>query len=396
MNKLKIIIAGLVFWPFFASAAPTSPDLSELHATTSSADNITPAANTADTAVTSASDIGNTSFAGFCTTKNANNFTYQQNQSLYDSGIVYSSWGPDVNTMQQRNLIQKCSNNASWAQSRAVYSANYWVKQKFNYCHHYVPTWFPRPEYQLHSKCGDTENDRGSINIYPGNTYLQPIRWNYDGKSQNQTQSYWQDKGQWYGADCSNFTALIYNWGFGKRFSSDVQVQGGQALGSTDYPNEPGFSDEGVRDGLGRPAGNMVCADGTTAPLPTTSYGCDRHGGFISVFDTYGNYKPAQVTPEMLKNLQPGDLIYLATVHSSHEIEHVVMWTGQKVGGGVIDNSQLAPNQFCSQDDWYYPNNNGKWIIVDSTYQGADYRIFSDCFYRSSIWGVRRVLNVSN
>lgn len=209
-----------------------------------------------------------------------------------------------------------------------------------------------------------------------------------------------QNQGQWYGADCSNFTALIFNWGFGTRFSSDVQVQGGQAMGARDFPNQPGFTDEGVTDGSfgpkGKPAGNMVCADGTTAAFPTVSTGCDGHGGFISVFNSNGVYRPNRVTDAMLDKLQPGDLIYLATDPGySAEIMHVVMWTGQKVGGGVIDSSQLAPNQFCSQRDWYYPTNKGKWIIVDSTYQGADYRIFSDCFYRASIWGVRRVLNTS-
>lgn len=331
--------------------------------------------------------------------ESAANFNYQMTQSLYNSDTTGGSWGPMPNTMLQEDWVNQCSKNSlSWSEKRTINSADYWVRQKVDYCHHHVPNWFPPAIYQRYLYCADTENDAPMLNIYPGSsTYQQNIRWNYDGITQ--TSADWQSTGQWYGVDCSNYTALVYNWAFGIRFSTAVNIQGGQNDNSNSYPNQANFTDKNVKDDAGYgPAGNMVCVDGSTAPLPTTSSGCNGHGGFISVFDSNGKWNSNAITTDILNNLQPGDMLYLATgAPNSTVIEHVVIWTGQVIGGGVIESSQIAPEQFCIGSDpnspiWSYQNNQGNWIIVDSTYQGPDYRAFTKCFYRQNIWGVRRVL----
>ena len=35
----------------------------------------------------------------------------------------------------------------------------------------------------------------------------------------------------------------------------------------------------------------------------------------------------------------------------------------------------------------------GDWVITNSHYQGADYRIFTNCYYGEHLWGVRRIVN---
>lgn len=110
----------------------------------------------------------------------------------------------------------------------------------------------------------------------------------------------------------------------------------------------------------------------------------------------------------MLNALQPGDLLYIAgNAAESALVTHVVLWTGQKIGQStLIKESQIAPQsdadlvnsnpQLCiktgANATWRYQNNLGNWIIADSHYQGPDFRAFTQCFYRTQVWGVRRVI----
>jgi hypothetical protein len=326
-------------------------------------------------------------------TESVADFSYQISQDLY-TGNGVDGWGPQPNTMLQQSWVTSCGeNNPSWTQERVLAAADYWVNKKVNYCHHHVPTWFPPAEYQINDQ-GPTVGCPLELNIYPGSpTENEAIRWNYTGLAPDSI-GYWESAGQWYGLDCSDFSALTYNWALGRRFSTDMNIQGGQALTESQItPNESGFSDAGVIDTYGfGPAGHLVCMDGTTAPEPTDSTGCDGHGGFISVYNSSGQWESTALTDSVLENLQPGDILYIAT-NSPHSatIEHVIIWTGHKIGDGAIESNAIAPEQFCTWNNEWMPVD-GNWIIVDSTYQGPDYRNFTYCFYRQNVWGVRRVI----
>ena len=77
---------------------------------------------------------------------------------------------------------------------------------------------------------------------------------------------------------------------------------------------------------------------------------------------------------------------------NSSLVTHVVMWTGKQVGFGPNDipPAQIAPNGLCPQATWMPQI--GNWVITDSHYQGADYRVLTPCFYLNNLWGVRRVI----
>lgn len=94
--------------------------------------------------------------------------------------------------------------------------------------------------------------------------------------------------------------------------------------------------------------------------------------------------------------LIPDDLLFIAATKSTsltpEKVTHVAMWTGKKVGFGPndIQPSQIAPNSLCAPNIWM--PHIGDWVIVDSHYQGPDYRVLTPCFYLNNLWGVRRVI----
>ncbi|MDI1352824.1 MAG: hypothetical protein PSV35_08710, partial [bacterium] len=73
-------------------------------------------------------------------------------------------------------------------------------------------------------------------------------------------------------------------------------------------------------------------------------------------------------------------------------VTHVVIWTGKQVGLGAIDNNpaQIAPNGLCPEQSWL--PHIGDWVIIDSHYQGPDYRVITPCFYLNNLWGIRRII----
>jgi hypothetical protein len=110
---------------------------------------------------------------------------------------------------------------------------------------------------------------------------------------------------------------------------------------------------------------------------------------------------PRNITPAMLNLLKPGDLIYLAFSPSSGQsgdgsnttslVTHVITWTGKKIGYGPndVNPSQISPESVCPTS---WQPQIGDWTIIDSHYQGPDYRDFTPCFYQNNIWGVRRII----
>ncbi len=142
-------------------------------------------------------------------------------------------------------------------------------------------------------------------------------------------------------------------------------------------------------------AGQLVCADNTLE----IGHSCNGHGGYLSVIDQQGQKHKGSIKASDLAALPlyPGDLLFIsATKQSSANpslVTHVVIWTGKQVGNGPNDiaPSQIAPNGLCAQDLWI--PHVGDWVISDSHYQGADYRVLTSCFYLNNLWGVRRVIN---
>lgn len=376
--------------------------------------------------VSACNDAGNTTptptptSSIFCT-NNIDNFTSVQSLSLIGSGDD-PEWGPNLANLPFPTAFITCQSVASWNQQRVIDATAYWVSQKVNYCHHHVPTWYPTIESGF-TACSD------STDVMPPVPVESMIRWNYSGIGAESASAWYfidtahpdrHATGNYaYGLDCSDYSKLIYSYAESMLFTSAVALQAGQASNESELaPNVVGFKDNTGLDILGLPsAGQLVCADGTTAPRGSTNTGCNGHGGYISVFDSAGKYESNAITNSMLNNLQPGDLVYIAGCGSNPNaqtapscgnpeqlVTHVVMWTGQKIGqSSTITNSMIAPETDtddygdkhgqCSNHDWWSVGNNmGNWIITDSHYQGPDYRAFTNCFYRNQVWGVRRVL----
>ncbi len=360
--------------------------------------------------------------------ENIDNFSYELTQP-FDSGVIdpatIFSWGPGRNhlllspsnpnlticpTLDLTNTTQ-----IAWMQNRMIAAENFWVTQKLNYCHHHVVdfytpvTSYGTPRTAIASGGGFCST---STSLAPSN-YGQQIRWNYSG-TESETIDNWVNKNRmWYGVDCSDFTSFAYNFAFGIQFNSDTGFQGGQKTdGSQDTvtPNSQDLSTHLLElpnsSDPNSPAGLLVCKDGTveTRTGPTAFCGGLGTDGYFSVFrspySTHPIPHPEDITPAMLNLLQPGDLIYLGFAgndgnNPTSMVTHVVTWTGKHVGNGPNDipASQIAPESIC-------PNNwqpqTGDWVIIDSHYQGPDYRVFSACFYQNNVWGVRRVIGYMN
>lgn len=367
----------------------------------------------------------------FCT-DNVANFSSLNGVDLQATGFIDPEWGPNLATLTFPSNLASCQQYPTWNQDRVIAATNYWVSQKVDYCHHHVPTWYADTKAALETAACSTERNE----MQGSSTYNQIIRWNYSGAGSETALDWYTPAvapktygtGKYgYGLDCSDYTKLTYAYSEGILFTSGINPQAGQSPDQYSLaPNIPGFVDSTAKDILGLPAaGQLVCADGTLAPLGAATIGstsgCSSHGGYISVFGADGKYQNDAVTDTMLNNLQPGDLIYIAGCASNpnsatstvcdnnprEQVTHVVIWTGQKIGqSATIPNSVIAPetdtdnygdnHQECNPGWWTVPNNMGNWIITDSHYQGPDYRAFTNCFYRNQVWGVRRVLGANN
>ncbi|WP_298627421.1 hypothetical protein [uncultured Legionella sp.] len=323
---------------------------------------------------------------------NESNFDFELKQPLTNNQFV-KGWGLKPNTLQINPEFSVCMNSKviNWKWERLLASADYWVKQKLNYCHHYLP------DYSTPLIDRDAELHQGGYcstakNIMPGSFYYQQqARWNYKGTG-SETIDNWLHNTMWYGMDCSNYTAFIYNFAFGLRFSSNTKFQAGQRTDKSQNnlsPNQQ--SDINVLDNPGA-AGKLVCRDNTVE----IEHSCKNHGGYLSVIDAFGVKHPGSIQSSDLAGLHPGDLLFIATSRSGAAnplaVIHVVMWTGKQVGLGANDihPDQIAPNKFCPQKDWM--PHSGDWIITDSHYQGPDYRVITPCYYLNNLWGVRRVV----
>jgi cell wall-associated NlpC family hydrolase len=350
---------------------------------------------------------------------NSANFDYELTQRLDSTTIVPStieSWGPGRNHLllsPSNPDLRVCTTNNSanttavtWMQKRVLSAEEFWVKQKMNYCHHHVPDFYtPLTSYGLPRTSITTGGGYCSaqVDIKPGTFYYgQPVRWNYSGTG-SETQANWINNNQmWYGVDCSDFTSFIYNFAFGIQFNSDTGYQAGQAEdGSQDNltPNAQtalnelaAFNDSNPNS----PAGVLVCKNGQTEREHPHCGGYGTNGYFSVFLNADLHPTPSNITPTMLTLLKPGDLLFLGFTgndgnNPTSMVTHVITWTGKKVGYGSDDirPEQIAPEEIC-------PNNwqpqIGDWVIIDSHYQGPDYRVFSHCFYQNNIWGVRRVI----
>ncbi len=353
-------------------------------------------------------------------TGNEANFNYELSQTFDSTTIdptTINSWGPARNqlTLSPANPnLTGCTttditntNAIQWMQTRVIDAESLWVGQKLSYCHHHVPD-FATPALSYgtpRSQIGGSDGGYCSpqIDIMPGSPYYnQQARWNYSGNNSETIDNWINNNGMWYGVDCSDFTSFIYNFAFGIQFNSDTGFQAGQATdhsqdnltpnGQTALKVLQPFSNSNPNS----PAGVLVCTTGQTEnELPE----CGGYGtnGYMSSFlnsDTSPTY--SAVTDEMLTKLQPGDLIFLGFVsgdgnNTTSLVTHVITWTGQKIGYGSndVNPSQIAPEEICPTD---WQPQIGQWVIIDSHYQGPDYRMFTTCFYQHNIWGVRRVI----
>lgn len=339
-------------------------------------------------------DAFSDAFASLCQ-HNVANFNYELQQPFNIDRFV-RGWGPMRNTLQLNNELVSCLDNSvglDWQRQRILAAADFWIKQKLNYCHHYLPD-YPTPlslrnvGYNKGGYCSTAKN------IMPGSTYYQQqARWNYSGTGP-ETMGNWLNNSMWYGMDCSNYTTFLYNFAFGLLFSSKTEYQAGQRADKTQNnlsPNQQ--SGTNVLDNP-KAAGQLVCKDNTLE----VQHSCAGHGGYLSAIDNFGNKHPGSITASDLASLPlyPGDLLFISAsrpdAKNTSAVVHVVMWTGKQVGYGSNDipPEQIAPNGLCPQKDWM--PRPGDWVINDSHYQGADYRVLTTCYYLNNLWGVRRVI----
>jgi hypothetical protein len=359
---------------------------------------------------------------------NSKSFTqafYQYNKENSSGSYDGDSYGPTLNATPvyvgainaARSIPEICANNATFLQQRVVDTARYITTLKFNYCHHHIP-YEEAPSLQQQNN-NDGKHCSGADNIYPGSlTFGKEARWNYvvqDGDKVNYTsinddgiiststvpasasdlqslindsETDWQNKGMWYGIDCSDFTLLVYNYALGNRFSPDISEQAGQQLrlsGNSEL-NVTSVAQDPQYDAFGE----FLCSNGEIAQKGNCS-----NGSLISTWLTSKKNEKA-ITPNILNQLEPGDLLYIAADKDSALVTHTVIWSGLKIGGGADDipAKLIAPNGICKlKNDWGPVA--GDWVIMDSTYQGPDLRKYMpDCFYGPSIWAAKRIINI--
>ena len=326
--------------------------------------------------------------------QNRANFDYELMQPFNSTHFV-TGWGPKRVPLSLDPALIKCMNTTelAWQRARIVAAADYWIKQKLNYCHHYLPNY--STPISLRNKIKGGGYCSHAKDIMPGTVYAeQAVRWNYSGQG-SETSSNWLNERMWQGMDCSNYTTFLYNFALGQLFSSNVRWQAGQRKGDSQKNTSP--NQQSMRNVLDNPhaAGALVCRDNSLE----VDHSCTDHGGYLSVIDQQGVKQKGTITASDLAALPlyPGDLLFIAATGSysanPSKVTHVVMWTGKQVGFGPgdIPPSQIAPNGLCPQKEWM--PHIGDWVITDSHYQGADYRVITPCFYLNNLWGVRRVIH---
>ncbi len=381
---------------------------------------------------------------------NKANFNYELTQSLDASTGFDTDWGPAKNPLSlspSNPDLTNCATSAgvTWQRDRVIAAAAYWIAQKLNYCHHHVPDWntplanrTPAPAGNAGGYCNPATDSM------PGSVYYgQQARWNYSGQGGETLNNWVNNNRMWYGMDCTNYTAFLYNFALNIQFNSETGFQAGQSdtgcTGSnpkvcpedglspnTQNLNLPASSTYPAHNFTGlylnntQRAGYLVCMDGTTDPNSgppennVTSTGCDgSHGGYLSNINSSDDFKHSgdsgyvtisTLVPDGTPILKAGDILYIAGAGPDHQdqpdgtsssiVTHGIMWTGKQVGYGSndINPALVAPNDApcAAQSNWDPVI--GAWLITDSHYQGADYRVLSQCFYLNDLWGVRRVI----
>ncbi|MBV8801443.1 MAG: hypothetical protein JO131_00485, partial [Gammaproteobacteria bacterium] len=243
---------------------------------------------------------------------NVKNFDYELIQSLDSATSFTSGWGPARNNLYLSSSNPNLTNcpvtaGISWDRQRIVAAAAYWIAQKLNYCHHYNPDYAtPLSQRSAAGNAGGYCNP--AVDTMPGSVYYgQEARWNYTGQG-SETAANWVNNNQmWYGMDCSNYTAFLYNFSFGPNatlgipFDSKTGFQAGQqSIGCSGgvcpqdnlSPNTQVPSDPSQVLNNPNEAGKLVCFDGTVDPTPSTPTMCQGHGGYITAIDSSGNLLP--------------------------------------------------------------------------------------------------------
>lgn len=329
--------------------------------------------------------------------EHSGDFSYELAQPFATHRMI-NGWGPTRAVLKMSNQypnLEQClyTGGLDWQRQRILAAIDYWIKQKLNYCHHYLPD-YATPEFQRDMRKNQGGYCSAASDLMPGSPYFQQqVRWNYTGLGY-ETAANWQQNAMWYGMDCSNYTSFLYDFAFGILFNSKTGWQAGQRKDGTQDNLSPNQQlGEYILDNP-QAAGALLCADNSIE----INSSCDGHGGYLSAIDNTGMKFPGLIKANDLASLPlyPGDLLFIAAAGSAPErasiVTHVVLWTGKRVGYGEndINPALIAPNSLCPAQDWLPKI--GDWVISDSHYQGADYRVLTPCFYLNNLWGVRRVI----
>lgn len=154
------------------------------------------------------------SVSSFCQS-NVANFDYELPQLVQTNKFV-PGWGPALNTLQLSPEFLHCLDNASgdWQRQRLLAAADYWIKQKLNYCHHHLP-YYAAPLRMRDAKPHKGGYCSAAKNMMQGSIYYhQQARWNYKG-TELETAANWVNNRMWYGMDCSNYTSFLYHFALG-------------------------------------------------------------------------------------------------------------------------------------------------------------------------------------
>ena len=181
------------------------------------------------------------------------------------------------------------------------------------------------------------------------------------------------------GVDCSNFTALVYNYATGYRMSSAIRTQAGQTGTALAY-DTPNLQSQATRDGLELAGGKLVREDGTVDGQASSAR-------FLSAFDNNGNLGAAPSFAMLASTLRPGDLLYFSwgSDGDPQRVRHAAIWTGQKIGTDVPLSHVTSTGGVGA---------NGDWLLVHG---GAAIQLKGmPDIYRTYLWGVRRVINDDN
>jgi cell wall-associated NlpC family hydrolase len=327
--------------------------------------------------------------------------------------LLLSTANPNLSTCITTDITNTAS--VSWMQNRILSAENFWVSQKLNYCHHHVVDFVtPATSYGMPRSAIASYNGgycSTATDLMPGSFYYnQSVRWNYSGTGSETSANWNNNQYMWYGVDCSDFTSFAYNFAFGIQFNSDTGYLAGQADDDSQALLMPNGQNASAGNTLqpfsnnnpNSPAGVLVCKNGQTEVENPRCGGYGTNGymsAFLDADYTHGSIK--NFTPAMLYLLHPGDLLFLAFPpgdtrgdgnNPTSVVTHVITWTGKQVGYGPndVNPSLIAPESICPQSDWAPVV--GDWVIMDSHYQGPDYRVFSQCFYQNNVYGVRRVI----